>query len=75
MIFLIVTADIIFELLFGFNTLGFRSPMPGRISSFFGDELVVGSFYHFFSLFILAYLIKKRHPIQKFFLLQLLLFL
>tara|TARA_B100000282_G_scaffold10680_1_gene7630 strand:- start:1306 stop:2541 length:1236 start_codon:yes stop_codon:yes gene_type:complete len=59
-IFFIVTADIIFELLFGFNTLGFRSPMPGRISSFFGDELVVGSFYHFFSLFILAYLIKKK---------------
>ena len=67
MIFLIVTADIIFELLFGFNTLGFRSPMPGRISSFFGDELVVGSFYHFFSLFILAYLIKKKTSDTKIF--------
>ena len=34
--------------------------MPGRISSFFGDELVVGAFYHGFVLFFLSYLMVKK---------------
>tara|TARA_B100000989_G_scaffold283663_1_gene249739 strand:- start:499 stop:1383 length:885 start_codon:yes stop_codon:yes gene_type:complete len=60
-IYFVVTVDIIFELIFGFNTLGFRSYLEGRIASFFGDELVVGTFYHFFSLIILSYFIKNKH--------------
>ena len=47
-LFFIVTIDIIFELIFGFNTLGFKSYLEGRVASFFNNELVVGNFYHFF---------------------------
>ena len=61
-LYIIVTIDIIFELIFGFNTLGFRSYLDGRIASFFGDELVVGTFYHFFSLIILSYFVKNKYP-------------
>ena len=61
-LYVIVTIDIVFELIFGFNTLGFRSYLDGRIASFFGDELVVGNFYHFFSLIILSYFVKNKYP-------------
>ena len=53
-IFLAVVFDIIFELIFGHNMIGNISNMPGRIASFFGDELVVGAFYHGFILFFLS---------------------
>jgi len=39
----------------GHNMIGNTSYMPGRIASFFGDELVVGAFYHGFVLFFLSY--------------------
>ena len=61
-LYFVVTIDIIFEIIFGFNTFGFKSYMPGRIASFFGDELVVGTFYHFFSLIVLSYFIKNNYP-------------
>jgi len=44
-VFSILLIDILYELIFGFNTIGFKSYIPGRIASFFGDELVVGSFF------------------------------
>ena len=59
-LFFIVTIDIIFELIFGFNTLGFKSYLEGRVASFFGNELVVGTFYHFFSLFVLSFFVKNN---------------
>ena len=59
-IFLILTIDIIFEILIGHNMLGLVSYMPGRIASFFGDELVVGAFYHGFVLIFLSYLILQK---------------
>ena len=59
-LFFIVTLDIIFELIFGFNSLGFESYLDGRIASFFGSELVVGTFYHFFSLFVLSFFVKNK---------------
>ena len=55
-IFFVVTFDVIFEFLFGFNSLGFKSYMPGRIASFTGDELVIGSFFLGFVLIILSYI-------------------
>ena len=55
-IFIILNLDIIFEIIFGQNMLGFTVEMPGRIASFFGDELVVGAFYHGFILIFLSYL-------------------
>lgn len=61
LVYFVVTIDIIFELIFGFNTLGFTSYLDGRIASFFGDELVIGTFYHFFSLIVLSYFIKNKY--------------
>ena len=55
-IFIILNLDIIFEIIFGQNILGYTTEMPGRIASFFGDELVVGAFYHGFILIFLSYL-------------------
>ena len=60
LILIIVLLDCIFEIIFGFNTLGFYAQMPGRIASFFGEELVVGAFIHGFSLFLISYLIIKN---------------
>ena len=60
LVFFIVSFDIIFELLIGFNIFGFYTLMPGRIASFFGDELVVGGFYHFISLLVLAFFINQK---------------
>ena len=59
MVFIILSADIIFEIFIGHNILGFVSYMPGRIASFFGDELIVGAFYHGFVLFFLSYLFDR----------------
>ena len=59
-IFFIVSIDIIFESIFGFNLIGIKSPFPGRIASFFGDELVAGGFYHGFILFFLSFLILNK---------------
>ena len=54
-IFSIVIIDVIFEYIFGFNTLGFKSGYyPVRIASFFGDELIVGSFFLGFGLFYIS---------------------
>ena len=49
-LFLIVSLDIIFESIFGFNTLGFNNNLPGRISSFLNDELKIGNYYFGFIL-------------------------
>ena len=62
LVFFIVSFDVIFEFIVGFNILGFYTLMPGRIASFFGDELVVGGFYHFMSLLILAFFVNRRFP-------------
>ena len=59
-IFIILNLDIIFEIIFGQNVLGFTAEMPGRIASFFGDELVVGAFYHGFILIFLSYLFNSN---------------
>ena len=58
-IFLIVAFDIIFEYLFGKNILGNFADYPGRIASFTGDELKIGTF--FLGLFFIALnFLKKR---------------
>ena len=60
LIFLIISFDIIFELSFGHNLIGNKSYMSSRVASFFGDELVVGAFYHGFVLFFLSYLTLRQ---------------
>ena len=57
-IFLVVFFDIIFEIIFGFNIFGFTSYYPGRIASFFNDELVAGGFFLGFSFFTLSYFLN-----------------
>ena len=60
-IFVVVTIDIYFEFIFGFNIFGNKSYMPGRISSFLGDELKIGNFYNGFIFIVISYfLIKKK---------------
>ena len=58
-IIFVVLIDVIFERIFGHNLLGFKSPSPHRIVSFFKDELIVGSFLLGFSFLILGFLIKS----------------
>lgn len=59
LIFSIVTIDIIFEVIFGYNTLGFKNTFPGRISSFLNDELKIGNYYLGFILFSLSFIYYK----------------
>jgi len=58
LILLFLSLDIIFETIFGHNIIGIKSYMPGRVASFFGDELVAGAFFHGFILFFFSYLIN-----------------
>ena len=53
-IFIIVSLDLIFEFIFGFNSLGFKSDYNGRLAGFMGDELKIGHWYLCFSLIILS---------------------
>ncbi len=58
----VVLFDSYFQFIFGFNILGFESPVENRLSSFFGDEMVVGSFLSRLfplALFSILYLSKK----------------
>ena len=65
-IFSIVIIDIIFEYIFGFNTLGFKSDYyPVRIASFFGEELIVGSFFLGFGLFYISKIVLLLQRYKK----------
>jgi hypothetical protein len=55
----VVLIDVVFERIIGFNLLGFESPTPLRIVSFFEDELVVGGFILSFSFLISGFLFKS----------------
>lgn len=59
-IFIIVVIDIIFELIFKKNILGFSSIMPGRVASFAGTELNIGHYFSAFSLLFLSYFFSKQ---------------
>ena len=58
-IFFVVFIDLIFEFIVGFNILGFKSYIPGRLTSFTGNELVIGNFFSAFCLIFLSYLSIK----------------
>ena len=57
-IFLIISFDLIFEYILGFNTLGFSSYMPGRLSGFLNQELKIGHLYSVFALLISIIIFK-----------------
>ena len=61
--FLIISVDLIYEYNFGYNLLGFKSYMPGRLSGFFNQELIIGHLYSAFILISLSfiYLYSKRN--------------
>jgi len=66
-IFVFVILDGVFEIIFGFNSLGFESHQPGRIAGFFGDELVLGSFLLIFGSFFLAFVFTHFKANKKIF--------
>ena len=49
-----------FEVIFGYNTLGFSTTLQGRVASFFKEELIVGAFVYGFALFFIGYLINNN---------------
>lgn len=57
-IFVLVTFDLIFESIFGFNTLGFVSPWDRRLSGFLNQELKIGNYYYAFILLAISYFIN-----------------
>ena len=59
-IIIITILDVLFEKIFGHNTLGFISPDHTRIVSFFKDEMVVGAFLLLFGIIILTYFIDRK---------------
>jgi len=56
---IIISLDVIFQYIFGFNVIGMETNILGRNSSFFGDEAIAGSFisrFCFFSIFLIFFL-------------------
>ena len=68
-IIVVVLIDVVFEKIFGFNTLGYKSPNPDRIVSFFKDEMIVGGFLLGFSFVTASFLLKNsdKSTIKKLF--------
>jgi len=56
LLFLIVTIDLIFETIFGFNLIGNVSPNKSRLSGFLGEELKIGNYYFGFILIFLSFI-------------------
>ena len=54
-IFCTVSLDLVFELIFGFDSLGNHSYMPGRLSGFLGKELKIGNWYLGFGLMVVSF--------------------
>jgi O-antigen ligase len=61
-IFLFVSLDLIFEFIFGFNILGFKSEFEGRLSGVLNNELKIG---HYYSVFILLSLVNINEILNK----------
>ena len=70
--FLILFFDSIFQYSFGFNILGYEK--TSRISSFFGDELIMGSYViKLFPLFVFLYFFQNQKILITYTLLSLIL--
>ena len=66
----LISIDVIFQYIFGFNIIGMKSYIHHN-TSFFGDELIAGGFiqnFSFFSILFLIHLIKKNENSFKIFL-------
>tara|TARA_A100001015_G_scaffold315821_1_gene428566 strand:+ start:3166 stop:4491 length:1326 start_codon:yes stop_codon:yes gene_type:complete len=60
-ILLILSIDILFEYLFGYNLFGYKSSKAGRIASFTNDELIIGYIFCFTALFTLTFIFKRSN--------------
>jgi hypothetical protein len=56
--FLIVSFDLFFEKIFGFDIIGNVSPQNARLSSFMGEELKIGHYYYVFYLLSISFIYK-----------------
>ena len=66
----LISIDVIFQYIFGFNVIGIKSLLHHN-ASFFGDELIAGGYiqnFSFFSILFLTHSIKKNENIFKIFL-------
>ena len=63
-VFIVLFIDSLFQFAMGYNLLGYEKFNGNRISSFFGDELILGSFLLRFSPFLFIFLILNIN--QKF---------
>ena len=67
---LLISIDVIFQYIFGFNIIGMKSYIHHN-TSFFGDELISGGYiqnFSFFTILFLIHLIKKNENSFKIFL-------
>ena len=60
-IIFIILFDVFFEKIYGNNILGNVSPDSTRIISFFGDEMIVGSYLLLFGFIISSYWLDKKN--------------
>ena len=59
----VISLDIIFQYILGFNIIGLKNIDPRHYSGFFGSELVAGGYlqnFSFFSIFFINFLFKKQ---------------
>ena len=71
--FLALVIDAYIQFFFGYNLLGY--PFEYRLSSFFKDELILGSYLsRLYPLFFSLFIIKKKKKILKYFFLEFYLF-
>ena len=64
---LIISLDIIFQYIFGFNTIGIES-LGNHNSSFFGEELISGGYvqnFSFFSVMLMIFLTRNSNRINR----------
>ena len=64
-IFTAVSLDLLFEFIFGFNSLGYASPIEGRLSGFLNQELKIGHSYSAFFLISLSYMYYNNKQTPK----------
>ena len=57
--FIIISMDVIVELIYGSNLFGYSSGYEGRIASFTNDELIIGYIFSFLFIFSSALIYKK----------------
>lgn len=62
----IISIDLIFEIIYGSNTLGYYNLMPGRLSGFFDQELKIGNLYSSFYLIVLSFILSFKSTNSRF---------